>query len=138
MKLIGRTALLLLIREITIGIEKFYCMRMRGRGLIEDGIKAMFVSVSVFEYVTIMDLSKIGTFVFMGLIGLIIVSVVNLFLRNEMLYWIISYVGCISICGFDGMGYAVCPLRAACVYALLVIVLFISCFYLITDSPNIT
>ena len=60
---------------------------------------AMFGSVSVFGYITKMDLSKIGAFAFMGLIGLIIASVVNMFLRNEMLYWIISYVGVLIFVG---------------------------------------
>lgn len=60
---------------------------------------AMFGSVSVFGYITKMDLSKIGAFAFMGLIGIIIASVVNMFLRNEMLYWIISYVGVLIFVG---------------------------------------
>lgn len=34
-----------------------------------------------------------GSFLFMGLIGVIIASVVNLFLQNSALYWIISYAG---------------------------------------------
>jgi FtsH-binding integral membrane protein len=60
---------------------------------------AMFGSVSVFGYITKMDLSKIGAFAFMGLIGLIIASVVNMFLQNEILYWIISYVGVLIFVG---------------------------------------
>ncbi|MBK9332943.1 MAG: Bax inhibitor-1/YccA family protein [Ignavibacteria bacterium] len=60
---------------------------------------AMFGSVSVFGYVTKMDLSKFGTFFFMGLIGLIIASVVNIFLNSPTLYWIISYAGVLIFVG---------------------------------------
>ena len=59
----------------------------------------MFGAVSVFGYVTKMDLSGIGTFLFMGLIGLILASVVNIFLGNETLYWIISYAGVLIFVG---------------------------------------
>ena len=60
---------------------------------------AMFGSVSVFGYITKMDLSKFGTFFFMGLIGLIIASVVNMFLNSTTLYWIISYAGVLIFVG---------------------------------------
>ena len=36
---------------------------------------------------------------FMGLIGLIIASVVNIFLKSSMLYWIISYAGVVIFVG---------------------------------------
>jgi FtsH-binding integral membrane protein len=60
---------------------------------------AMFASVSVYGYITKTDLSKFGTFFFMALIGLIIASVVNLFLNNSTLYWLISYAGVIIFVG---------------------------------------
>jgi uncharacterized protein len=60
---------------------------------------AMFASVSVFGYITKIDLSKFGTFFFMALIGLIIASLVNLFLNNSTLYWLISYAGVIVFVG---------------------------------------
>ena len=59
----------------------------------------MFAAVSVFGYVTKMDLSKMGTYLFMALIGLIIASVVNIFLNSNTLNWIISYVGVIIFVG---------------------------------------
>ena len=52
-----------------------------------------FAAVSCFGYFTKSDLSKWGTYLFMGLIGLIIASLVNWFLKSAMLYWIASYVG---------------------------------------------
>lgn len=60
---------------------------------------SMFAGVSIFGYVTKMDLTKIGTFLFMALIGLIVASVVNFFLNSTTLYWIISYVGVIIFVG---------------------------------------
>lgn len=54
---------------------------------------AMFGALSLFGYTTRRDLSGFGTFLFMGLIGIIIASVVNLFLRSTELDWLISVVG---------------------------------------------
>jgi FtsH-binding integral membrane protein len=54
---------------------------------------AMFGALSLFGYTTRRDLSGIGTFLFMGLIGVIIASVVNLFLRSSELDWLISIIG---------------------------------------------
>ena len=54
---------------------------------------ATFGALSLFGYTTRRDLSGFGTFLFMGLIGIIIASVVNLFLRSTQLDWLISIVG---------------------------------------------
>ena len=54
---------------------------------------AMFGALSLFGYTTRRDLSGFGTFLFMGLIGVIIASLVNLFLRSTQLDWLISVVG---------------------------------------------
>jgi FtsH-binding integral membrane protein len=59
----------------------------------------MFFVMSVIGYVTRMDLSKVGSVLFMALIGIIIASVVNIFLHSETLYWIISYAGVIIFVG---------------------------------------
>jgi FtsH-binding integral membrane protein len=53
----------------------------------------MFGALSLFGYTTRRDLSGLGTFLFMGLIGIIIASLVNLFLRSTGLDWLISVVG---------------------------------------------
>jgi len=52
-----------------------------------------FAAMSVYGYVTKRDLTGFGSFLFMGLIGIIIASVVNMFLHSEMIYWITSYIG---------------------------------------------
>ncbi len=54
---------------------------------------AMFAAMSIVGYTTKTDLSKFGSLLMMGLLGLIIASVVNLFFASSLLYWIISYVG---------------------------------------------
>lgn len=51
-----------------------------------------FGIMSIYGYYTKSDLSKFGNLFLMGLIGLIIASVVNLFFHNEMLYWITTYI----------------------------------------------
>lgn len=58
-----------------------------------------FFAMSLIGYVTRIDLSKIGSILFMALIGLIIASVVNIFLGSETLYWIVSYAGVIIFVG---------------------------------------
>lgn len=59
----------------------------------------MFASVSAFGYLTKRDLSGMGTFLFMGLIGLIIASVVNIFLGSSTIYWITTYAGVLIFTG---------------------------------------
>jgi len=60
---------------------------------------AMFGATSVFGYITKMDLSRLGGIMMMGLIGIIIASVVNIFVASETLDWIISYIGVIIFVG---------------------------------------
>lgn len=60
---------------------------------------AMFFAVSLYGYATKADLSKWGNILFMGLIGIIIASVVNMFLGSSLLGWIISFVGVIVFTG---------------------------------------
>lgn len=52
-----------------------------------------FAAISFYGYTTKKDLTSIGNMAFMALIGIIIASIVNMFLQNEMMYWIISYLG---------------------------------------------
>lgn len=54
---------------------------------------ATFGALSLFGYTTRRDLSGFGTFLFMGLIGIIIASLINLFLRSTQLDWLVSIIG---------------------------------------------
>lgn len=58
-----------------------------------------FGAMSVYGFFTKADLSRFGTFLFMGLIGLIIACVVNIFLKSSGLEWIISIVGVLIFVG---------------------------------------
>ncbi|HQQ76031.1 MAG TPA: Bax inhibitor-1/YccA family protein [Thermoanaerobaculia bacterium] len=55
----------------------------------------MFGAMSVYGLVTKRALDGLGSFAFMGLIGVILASVVNIFLRNDMLGFVVSCVGVI-------------------------------------------
>ena len=52
-----------------------------------------FAAMSLYAVTTKRDLASWGSYLFMGLIGIIIASVVNIFLRSAMMSYIISYIG---------------------------------------------
>ncbi len=54
---------------------------------------ASFGALSLYGYTTNRDLSPVGSFMIMGLIGIIIASLVNLFLKSSGLDWAISVIG---------------------------------------------
>lgn len=60
---------------------------------------AMFGATSVFGYITKMDLSRLGGILMMALIGLIIASVVNIFVASSALEWIVSFAGVVIFVG---------------------------------------
>jgi uncharacterized protein len=60
---------------------------------------ATFGATSLYGYTTQRDLTSVGSFMFMGLIGLIIASVVNIFLHSTGLDWAISVIGVIVFVG---------------------------------------
>lgn len=53
----------------------------------------MFAGMSLWAMTTKKDLSSIGNYLIMGLWGIIIASVVNIFLASSSLSWVISFVG---------------------------------------------
>ena len=53
----------------------------------------MFGGMSLYGYTTKRDLTKLGSFMFMGLIGIIIASLVNIFLQSSALGFAISFLG---------------------------------------------
>lgn len=58
-----------------------------------------FGAMSLVGYFTKKDLSTMGRFLVMALIGLIITSIVNLFMQSTMLMWITTYAGVLIFCG---------------------------------------
>lgn len=60
---------------------------------------AMFFGMSLYGWTTKADLSKWGNILFMALIGIVIASLVNMFLRSDWLGYIISFIGVIVFTG---------------------------------------
>jgi FtsH-binding integral membrane protein len=59
----------------------------------------MFAGTSILGFITKMDLTKFGAYLMMALIGLIVASVVNIFLHSSTMSWIISVIGVIIFVG---------------------------------------
>ena len=60
---------------------------------------ASFGALSLYGYTTQRDLSPFGTFLIMGLFGVVIASIVNIFLASSALSFIISVVGVLVFAG---------------------------------------
>jgi len=60
---------------------------------------ALFGVMSILGYTTKMDMSKMGSFLFMGLIGLLIAMLVNMFWTNTILGWIVTFAGILIFLG---------------------------------------
>jgi len=58
-----------------------------------------FGAMSIYGYTTKRDLTKLGSFLMMGLIGIIIASVVNIFMGSERMEFIISILGVLIFVG---------------------------------------
>jgi FtsH-binding integral membrane protein len=58
-----------------------------------------FLAMSVFATVTKRDLSGWSSFLFMGLIGIVIASLVNIFLKSSMMQWVLSAAGVVVFTG---------------------------------------
>ncbi|MBQ3318336.1 MAG: Bax inhibitor-1/YccA family protein [Spirochaetales bacterium] len=59
----------------------------------------MFAFMSVYAMTTKRDLSRMGNILVMAIIGMLVASLVNLFLRSEAIYYALSYVGVAIFCG---------------------------------------
>jgi uncharacterized protein len=60
---------------------------------------ATFFALSLYGWTTKRDLSGLGQFLFMGVIGILIASVVNLFMHSQGMQMIISYIGVLVFTG---------------------------------------
>ena len=60
---------------------------------------ATFAAMSLYGYTTRTDLSRFGSFLLMGLIGIIIAGVVNIFLKSSALQFAISAIGVLVFVG---------------------------------------
>ena len=59
----------------------------------------MFAALAFYGYTTKRDLSGFGRFLFMGLVGIVIASLVNIFMQSQPLMWAITYIGVFVFAG---------------------------------------
>ena len=59
----------------------------------------MFGAMSVYGYTTKRDLSGLGSMLFMGLIGIVLASLVNIWLKSPALMWAVTYIGVLVFVG---------------------------------------
>jgi FtsH-binding integral membrane protein len=93
---VGLGTFLFLLYSATVGVtfaflfELYTTQSIFTAFLITAG---MFGALAIWGAVTDIDLSKVGSIAFMALIGLILATIVNVFLANSTLYWITTYAG---------------------------------------------
>ncbi len=58
-----------------------------------------FGAMALYGTITKRDLTAMGSFLMMGLIGMVIASVVNMFMQNSTVYWLTTYVGILIFVG---------------------------------------
>lgn len=105
---------------------------------------ATFGATSLWAYTTKRNLASWGSFLFMGLIGIIIASLVNIFFRSEMIEWVVSYLGVgifvgltaydtqrLTLMGAEGFGDEAVAARRAIVGALVLYLDFINLFIML-------
>jgi len=62
-------------------------------------VAAMFGAISLYGYTTKVDLTRMGSFMMMGLFGIIIASIVNMFIGSTALQFAISVIGVVVFVG---------------------------------------
>lgn len=60
---------------------------------------AMFAAMSIIGYTTETDLTRFRSWLMMGLIGVIVGSLINLFVASSALYWLVTYLGVVVFVG---------------------------------------
>lgn len=98
----GTLTLLFFVYAVLMGISlSFIFLTYSGTTIATTFLitSGMFAAMAVAGAVTNMDLSKFGSILFMALIGLIIASLVNLFMHSSRLDWILSIAGVLIFTG---------------------------------------
>ncbi len=94
--------LLFIIYSIVNGVTLSYIFVVYAASTISSVFfitAGTFAAMAVIGYTTKKDLSGIGRFLWMALIGLIIATLVNIFVKSEGLYMILNYVGVLIFVG---------------------------------------
>ena len=60
---------------------------------------AAFAGLSLYGYTTKKDLSAWGSFLIMGVVGLIVASVINIFMQSSVMHLVISFIGVLIFAG---------------------------------------
>ena len=93
---------LFLLYSATVGLTIsviFFVYTMQSIGQVFFITAGTFAAFAAYGYITKRDLTSMGQLFFMGVIGIVIASVVNLFLASDALSWAISIVGVVVFCG---------------------------------------
>ncbi|EEC21051.1 putative membrane protein [Borreliella afzelii ACA-1] len=95
------TALFLLYSALTgVTLSSIFMIYTQGSIVFTFGITAgTFLGMSVYGYTTTTDLTKMGSYLIMGLWGIIIASLVNMFFRSSGLNLLISILGVVIFTG---------------------------------------
>lgn len=95
-------ALLFVIFSVLMGMSmSFIFLAFTGASIAKTFLitAGMFGTMAVVGYTTKTDLSKFGSIMFMGLIGIIIASVINMFMHSGTLDYLISFGGVLVFTG---------------------------------------
>lgn len=98
----GTATMLFTIYSILNGVTMSYIFLVYTKTSIVSTFMicaATFAACSVYGMVTKKDLTSLGGFMIMGLIGIIIASVINLFLKSSGMQMVISYIGVVVFMG---------------------------------------
>lgn len=71
----------------------FFVYQLGSIGMVFGITASMFAIMATYGYVTKSDLSRFGNILFMGLLGIIVASLINMYFQNSMAEMIISYIG---------------------------------------------
>ena len=77
----------------------FHVYRIGSIGTVFASTCALFGVMAILGYTTKTDLTKLGSLLMVGLIGIVIASLINMFLRNGTMDYIISIIGVIIFTG---------------------------------------
>jgi len=128
---------------LTLGVIVWSVMQTNGGELAVASAflsaSAAFGGAAIYGGVAKRDLSGLGVFLFMGIIGIIVASIVNIFLANSVIGWVISIVGVLiftaltaydvqKIRNGDYAAYAGSPERASILAALHLYLNFVNLF----------
>lgn len=98
----SKLSLIFIVYSVLMGLSlSFIFLAYTGASIAKTFVIAssMFGLMALLGYTTKTDLSRFGSLMFMGLIGLIIASLLNFFMRSSTMDYIISFIGVLVFTG---------------------------------------